>query len=114
MRSNENPIPKEVTEVIKEEVKKAKNAFGVTCNIIKTAGMIGNSVLVGALYGLVLTNPVALPIKIFAGISGLLVSGVLTDKTDAYVDKIAYSANMAVDEAAEIIANNLNDYSKDI
>lgn len=76
---------------------------------LKTAVMIGNNFLVGGLYGvLLLASPWKLPVQIMAGLSSWAIGGVLTKKTDEYIDSIIKDINANVTGLPENIENNLN------
>ena len=66
---------------------------------LKLLTMIGNGLTVGALCGMYIFGPgVAIPLKICASLSSYIITSMVTDKTDEYIDK-------KVDQFAEEIRN---------
>ena len=54
---------------------------------LKLITMIGNGLTVGALCGMYIFGPgVAIPLKICASVSSYILTSMVTDKTDAYID----------------------------
>lgn len=55
---------------------------------LKLITMIGNGLTVGALCGMYIFGPgVAIPLKICASVSSYILTSMVTDKTDAYIDE---------------------------
>lgn len=89
--------------------EKFQSAMNSTGDVLKTAVMIGNNFLVGSLYGaLLLASPWKLPVQIMAGLGSWAISGVLTKKTDEYIDGVIKDINVNVSGIPENIENNLN------
>lgn len=89
--------------------EKLKSAMSGTSDILKTAVMIGNNFLVGSLYGsLLIASPWKLPVQIMAGLGSWAISGVLTKKTDEYIDGVFKEIDINVSGMPENIENNLN------
>lgn len=71
--------------------------------VLKTITGIGNSVLTGIVAGLSVTR-YGLPIKICACVSSLVLGGIMTDKTDEYIDKTADEIEKQIKEVAAKIS----------
>lgn len=55
---------------------------------LKLVTMLGNGLTVGALCGMYIFGPgVAIPLKICASVSSYILTSMVTDKTDAYIDE---------------------------
>jgi len=55
---------------------------------LKFITMLGNGLTVGALCGMYIFGPgVAIPLKICASVSSYILTNMVTDKTDAYIDE---------------------------
>lgn len=68
--------------------------------VVKAVAAIGNGVLSGFVAGLSFL-PFGTPVRICACVSSFILGGVLTDKTDAYIDKVADQIQEEFDQAAE-------------
>lgn len=68
--------------------------------VVKAVAAIGNGVLSGFAAGLSFL-PFGTPIRICACVSSFILGGVLTDKTDAYIDKVADQIQEEFDQADE-------------
>lgn len=89
--------------------EKVQNTMDNINDGLKIATMIGNSVLVGGLYGvLLLSTPWKIPFKIAAGISSWAISGVLSSKTSEYIDNFMNDIHVNVVKPQKNIENNLN------
>lgn len=89
--------------------EKIQSVMNSTGDVLKTAVMIGNNFLVGSLYGaLLLSSPWKLPVQIMAGLGSWAISGVLTKKTDEYIDGVFKEIDINISGMPENIENNLN------
>lgn len=70
---------------------------------LKVVTGIGNGVLTGIVAGLSAT-PYGIPLKICACVSSFVLGGIMTDKTDAYIDKTAEEIEKQIKEAAAKIS----------
>ena len=70
---------------------------------LKVVTSIGNSVLTGIVAGLSVTR-YGLPIKICACISSFVLGGIMTGKTDAYIDKTAEEIEKQIKKTAAKIS----------
>ena len=79
--------------------------FDWTKKGLKLVTMVGNSMLVGAVgaLGVFSVPTISIPIKICTAVSSYILTGVVTEKTDAYIDK-------TIDELQE----ELDEMNKDI
>lgn len=66
---------------------------------LKLLTMLGNGLTVGALCGMYIFGPgVAIPLKLCASLSSYILTSIVTEKTDEYIDK-------KVDQFAEELRN---------
>lgn len=68
--------------------------------VVKAVAAIGNGVLSGFVAGLSFL-PFGTPVRICACVSSFILGGVLTDKTDAYIDKVADQIQEEINNATE-------------
>lgn len=76
--------------------------------VVKAVAAIGNGVLSGFVAGLSFL-PFGTPVRICACVSSFILGGVLTDKTDAYIDKVADQIQEEFDQAAEELSEEDED-----
>lgn len=68
--------------------------------VAKAVAAIGNGVLSGFVAGLSFL-PFGMPVRICACVSSFVLGGILTDKTDAYIDKCADQIQEEISKAAD-------------
>jgi len=68
--------------------------------VMKAVAAIGNGVLSGLVAGLSFL-PFGMPVRICACVSSFVLGGILTDKTDAYIDKCADQIQEEINKAAD-------------
>ena len=71
--------------------------------VLKTITGIGNGVLTGLVAGLSVA-PYGVPLKICACVSSLVLGGLMTDKTDAYIDKCVNDIEKEIKDVAAKIS----------
>lgn len=75
-----------------------KKVLDGTCEGLKIATTIGNGVIMGSLWALCTCFPVVgIPLKICAGISATTFGSMLSEKTDAYIDRTNKNVKRFID-----------------
>lgn len=88
--------------MMKTNVEIMGKSIDITNKILKPVCQIGNTVLIGGVFGAcVAFPPLAIPLKICAGISAAALSDFLTEKTDAHIDKCCEIARKELMPMAE-------------
>ena len=78
----------------------------VTGKILKGLCTVGNYVVVGAVFGACIAfPPLALPLKVCAGVSMAAIGDMLTIKTDEYIDDCVKEANEAIQKLDEAFSD---------